>query len=100
MRCEKHIIYIEKGGQARILFLECGLVRFFYGMTKAFLALTKASVGDIFPFLGVHAIILINFSFSRKANAKNRLDCWQLLSRCFLEKVGLCLNIRIEFRKW
>ena len=70
MRCEKHIIYIEKGGQARILFLECGLVRFFYGMTKAFLALTKASVGDIFPFLGVHAIILINFSFSRKAKAE------------------------------
>lgn len=29
MRCEKHIIDIEKGGQTRILFLECGLVRFF-----------------------------------------------------------------------
>lgn len=29
MRCEKHIIDIEKGGQARILFLECELVRFF-----------------------------------------------------------------------
>ncbi len=29
MRYEKHIIDIEKGGQARILFLECGLVRFF-----------------------------------------------------------------------
>ena len=29
MRCEKHIIDIEKGGQARILFLECGFVRFF-----------------------------------------------------------------------
>jgi len=28
MRCEKHIVDIEKGGQARILFLECGLVRF------------------------------------------------------------------------
>jgi len=28
------------------------------------------SAGDIFPFLGVHAIILINFSFSRKANAE------------------------------
>ena len=31
MRCEKHIIYfrdIEKGGQARILFLERGFVRF------------------------------------------------------------------------
>ena len=70
MRRGRHIIYIEKGGQARILFLECGLVRFFYGMTKAFLALTKASVGDIFPFLGVHAIILINFSLSRKANAE------------------------------
>ncbi len=30
MRCEKHIIYIEKGGQARILFLECELVRFLW----------------------------------------------------------------------
>lgn len=30
MRCEKHIIYIEKGGQARILFLECGRVRFLW----------------------------------------------------------------------
>ena len=39
-------------------------------MTKAFLALAKASVGDIFPFLGVHAIILINFSFSRKAKTE------------------------------
>ena len=29
MRCENHIVDIEKGGQARILFLECGLVRFF-----------------------------------------------------------------------
>jgi len=32
MKRGKHIIYfrdIEKGGQARILFLECGLVRFF-----------------------------------------------------------------------
>lgn len=29
MRQGKHIIDIEKGGQARILFLECGLVRFF-----------------------------------------------------------------------
>jgi len=32
MRRGKHIIYfrdIGKGGQARILFLECGLVRFF-----------------------------------------------------------------------
>ena len=28
MRRGKHIIDIEKGGQARILFLECGLVRF------------------------------------------------------------------------
>ena len=55
----------------------------FYGMTKAFLALAKASAGDIFPFLGVHAIILINFSFSRKANAQNQLECWQSLSRCF-----------------
>ena len=68
-------------------------------MTKAFLALAKALVGDIFPFLGVHAIILINFSFSRKANAENRLEYWQSLSRCFLEKVELCLNIRIEFRR-
>lgn len=73
MRRGKHIIYIEKGGQ----------VRLFYGMTKAFLSLAMVSVGDIFPFLGVHAIILINFSFSRKANAQNQLDCWQSLSRCF-----------------
>ena len=29
MRRGKHIIYIEKGGQARILFLERGFVRFF-----------------------------------------------------------------------
>lgn len=29
MRCENHIVDIEKGGQARILFLECELVRFF-----------------------------------------------------------------------
>ncbi|OFL48260.1 hypothetical protein HMPREF2991_00310 [Streptococcus sp. HMSC072D07] len=71
----------------------------FYEMTKAFLALAKALAGDIFPFLEVHAIILINFSFSRKANAKNQLECWQSLSRCFLEKVELCLNIRIEFRR-
>ena len=28
MRCENHIVDIEKGGQARILFLECELVRF------------------------------------------------------------------------
>ena len=39
-------------------------------MTKPFLALAKVSAGDIFPFLGVHAIILINFSFSRKAKAE------------------------------
>lgn len=39
-------------------------------MTKPFLDLAKVSVGDVFPFLGVHAIILINFSFSRKANAE------------------------------
>ena len=39
-------------------------------MTKHFLDLAKVSVGDVFPFLGVHAIILINFSFSRKANAE------------------------------
>ncbi|ORO66057.1 hypothetical protein B7715_06665 [Streptococcus oralis subsp. oralis] len=43
---------------------------FFYEMTKPFLDLAKVSVGDVFPFLGVHAIILINFSFSRKANAE------------------------------
>ena len=39
-------------------------------MTKPFLDLAKVSAGDISPFLGVHAIILINFSFSRKANAE------------------------------
>jgi len=39
-------------------------------MTKPFLDLAMVSAGDIFPFLGVHAIILINFSFSRKANAE------------------------------
>ena len=39
-------------------------------MTKAFLSLAMVSVGDISPFLEVHAIILINFSFSRKANAE------------------------------
>ena len=39
-------------------------------MTKPFLDLAKISAGDISPFLGVHAIILINFSFSRKANAE------------------------------
>ena len=41
-----------------------------YEMTKPFLTLAKVSVRDIFPFLGVHAIILINFSFSRKAKAE------------------------------
>lgn len=71
----------------------------FYEITKPFLSLAMVSAEDIFPFLGVHAIILINFSFSRKANAKNQLECWQSLSRCFLEKVELCLNIRIEFRR-
>ncbi len=30
MRRGKHIIYIEKGGQARILFLECELGRFLW----------------------------------------------------------------------
>lgn len=39
-------------------------------MTKPFLSLAMVSAGDIFPFLGVHAIILINFSFSREANAE------------------------------
>ena len=39
-------------------------------MTKPFLTLATVSIRDIFPFLGVHAIILINFSFSRKANAE------------------------------
>ncbi|BBA09366.1 Uncharacterized protein STO1_017620 [Streptococcus oralis subsp. tigurinus] len=34
------------------------------------MTLAKVSVRDIFPFLGVHAIILINFSFSRKAKAE------------------------------
>mgnify|MGYP001722143920 CR=1 FL=1 len=42
----------------------------FYGMTKPFLSLAMVSAGDIFPFRGVRAIILINFSFSRKANAE------------------------------
>ena len=41
-----------------------------YEMTKPFLTLAKVSIGDILPFLGVNAIILINFSFSRKANAE------------------------------
>ena len=41
-----------------------------YEMTKLFLTLAKVSIGDIFPFLGVHAIILINFSFSRKENTE------------------------------
>jgi len=35
MRRGKHIIDIEKGGQARILFLECGLVRLFDGLVKS-----------------------------------------------------------------
>ena len=39
-------------------------------MTKPSLTLANVSIGDISPFLGVHAIILINFSFSRKANAE------------------------------
>lgn len=39
-------------------------------MTKLSLTLGNVSIGDILPFLGVHAIILINFSFSRKANAE------------------------------
>jgi len=34
----------------------------FYEMTNPFLSLAMVSAGDIFPFLGVHAIILINFS--------------------------------------
>ena len=41
-----------------------------YEMTKPSLTLANVSIGDISPFLGVHAIILINFSFSRKANAE------------------------------
>ena len=39
-------------------------------MTKPFLTLAKISIGDILPFLGVNAIILINFSFSRKAKTE------------------------------
>ena len=41
-----------------------------YEMTKPFLTLATVSIRDILPFLGVHAIILINFSFSRKAKAE------------------------------
>ena len=69
MRRGKHIIYIEKGGQARILFLERGLVRFLWN-DEVFFDSSQSIYRDIFPFLGVHAIILINFSFSRKANAE------------------------------
>ena len=39
-------------------------------MTQLFLTPANVSIGDISPFLGVHAIILINFSFSRKENAE------------------------------
>ena len=51
MRRGKHIIYIEKGGQARILFLECGFVRFLWD-DEAFFDSSQGIGQGYFPFSG------------------------------------------------
>ena len=68
-------------------------------MTKAFLALAKALVGDIFPFLVVHAIILINFSFSRKANAEKSARMLAIVVMMLLRESRILFEHPYELRR-
>ena len=67
-------------------------------MTKPFLDLAMVSAGDIFPFLGVHAIILINFSFSRKANAE-KARMLAIVVTMLLRESRTLFEHRYEFRR-